>query len=161
MIENLSADTSKSLSILKNVILHEWEVLLREKISKSQHESSVILQDHVPHMIDQLITLLNEGRMEEEDIGKIHGSFRANLTDFSIADLMTEYSLLREVLITYLYPMGDQNSAMIIHKYIDILAKHSVCEFVEERNVHHVLPADIIVSEPEVLRRNPVIPVVN
>jgi hypothetical protein len=161
MIEDLTAETSKSISTLKNVILHEWEVLVRDVITHSRHESSIILQDHIPHLLDQLIILLDDGRVDEVEIGKSHGYFRATITDFSIADLLTEYSLLREVLITYLYPMGDQQGSLIIHKFLDILTKHAVVEFMNDRIIHHVLPLDTIGSEVEELRKNPVIPTVN
>jgi hypothetical protein len=154
-------ETGHSLSVLKNVILHEWEVLVREVIKHSRHESSIILQDHVPTLIDQLIGILKENKLDEVEVGKSHGYFRSTLTNFSIADLMTEFSLLREILVIYLYPFGNLECAMIIHKFIDILAKHSVVEFANDSILHRVVPINSIGNEVQEIKANPIIPTVN
>lgn len=154
-------DTGQSLNTLKNVILLEWERLVREVIKSSKHEPSVILQDHLPELLDQLAVVLRTGRVDEIEIGKCHGYHRSTLTDFCVSDLITEYSLLREILITYLYPMGDLACAMVIHKFIDIMTKHSVVEFINDQLVHRSIPIKPIGSELKEIRNNPVIPTIN
>jgi hypothetical protein len=160
-MEETCYETGHSLSVLKNVILHEWEQLVREVIASSRHESSIILQDHVPKLLDQLIDILKENKIDEVEVGKSHGYFRSTMTNFSIADLMTEYSLLREILVTYLYPFGNLECAMIIHKFIDILAKHSVVEFTNDSILHRVVPINSIGNEVQELKNNPVLPIAN
>ncbi len=149
--------TGESLSILKNVILDQWERLVREVISSSKHESSVILQDHIPHLLGQLELILKSGVIDEVELGKSHGYYRSTLTDFSVADIMTEYSLLRETLIAYLYPMGDMDCSKLIHKFVDILAKHAVVEFMNDQITHRSLSYEPIGSEVKELIDNPVI----
>lgn len=152
-------ETGHSLSVLKNVILHEWEMLVREVISSSQHESSIILQDHIPEILDQLEQILKEGKIDEKELGKHHGYYRSTLTRFSVGDLLTEYSLLREVLVVYLYPMGDLGCARLIHKYIDILSKHSTIEFINDQLLHRSLTIEELGDEVREIVENPVISV--
>lgn len=151
-------ETGHSLSILKNVILHEWEMLVRDVVSSSQHESSIILQDHIPEILDQLELILKEGVVDEIELGKHHGYYRSTLTNFSVSDLLTEYSLLREVILTYLYPMGDVGCSKLIHKYIDILAKHSVVEFINDQLLHRSLTIEQLGNESKEIVSNPLIP---
>ncbi len=147
----------QSLTILKNVILDQWERLVRQVIASSQHESSIILRDHIPHLLDQLELILKEGEINEVELGKSHGYHRSTMTDFSVADLMTEYSLLRETLITYLYPSGGIEGAKLIHKFVDILAKHSVVEFLNDQISHRTLTYEHMGNEVHELINNPVI----
>lgn len=158
---NACSATGNSLSTLKKVIILEWENLVREVVASSRHEPSIILQDHVPELLDQLTNILQTGKVDEIEIGKSHGYYRSTLTDFSVADLFTEYSLLREILITYLYPMGDLNCAKVIHKFIDILTKHAVVEFINDQLIHRSLPADQLGNEVHEIKSNPVIPTLN
>lgn len=153
------SQTGKSLSTLKNVILLEWETLVRGVISSSRHESSIIILDHVPDILDQLEGILNAGQLDEIELGKHHGYHRSRMTDFSLSDILTEYSLLREVLITYLYPLGDIDCAKTIHKFIDILLKHSAVEYVNAELLHRSLTMDRIGNEVHEMKSNPIIPI--
>lgn len=150
------SETGHSLFILRNVILHEWEVLVREVIKSAKHSSSIILHDHIPEILDQLEAILRDERIDEAELGKSHGYFRATLTNFSMADLLTEYSLLREVLLTYLYPMGSMECAKVIHKYIDIISKYSVIEYLNGQITHRTLSLEASGDESTELERNPV-----
>lgn len=158
---NSCFETGNSLSTLKNVIILEWEKLVREVVSASRHEPSIILHDHVPELLDQLANILQTGIVDEVEIGKSHGYYRSTLTHFSVEDIFTEYSLLREILVLYLYPMGDLNCARVIHKFIDILTKHAVMEFINDQLVHRVLPTDQLGSEVSEIKNNPIIPTIN
>lgn len=148
-----------SLSTLKNVIVTEWETLVRQVITSSRHESRMILLDHVPLILDQLLLIMDKEEIDEAELGKKHGYFRLTMTDFSIADVLTEYSLLREVLIGYLYPLGDIKCAKLVHKYIDILLKHSIVEYVTSQVVHRSLSVEPLGSEKQEMLKNPVIPI--
>jgi hypothetical protein len=151
-------EAGNSLSTLKNVILLEWENLVRNVISSSQHESTLILLDHMPKILDQLEGILKSGEVDETDLGKNHGYYRSTMTDFCLADIMTEYSLLREVLIGYLYPIGDVKCAKLIHKFIDILLKHSAIEFINSEILHRSLTVESLGSETQEIQNNPIIP---
>ena len=123
-------EVGNSLTKLKHAILLEWEKRVRNSIDELKHETSIILQDHIPDVIEQLARLLTSESMDNEELGKAHGFRRAALTKASLNDILQEYSLLRETLIDYLYPMGNIVCAKIVHKYIDILCKYSMVEFI-------------------------------
>ncbi len=161
MKEQFCVDAGHSLCTLKNVILLEWENLVRNVISSSQHESTLILLDHMPKILDQLEKILKEEYVDEAELGKNHGYYRSTMTDFSLADIMTEYSLLREVLIEYLYPMGDMRCAKLIHKFVDILLKHSAIEFINSQIMHRSLTVEPLGNEAHEIKANPVIPTPN
>lgn len=154
---NSFADTGHSLSVLRNVILHEWETLVRDVIHDSRHEPSILLLDHIPEILTQLEKILKDGELSEVELGKQHGYYRSTMTDFSLADLLTEYSLLREVLMVYLYPMGDLACARRIHKFLDILLKHSAVEFCNDQLLHRSLTVESAGNEIHDLRSNPAI----
>ncbi len=158
MENSFCIEAGNSLSTLKNVILLEWENNVRNVISSSQHESTLILMDHMPKILDQLETLLKAGKVDESELGKNHGYYRSTMTDFSVADIMTEYSLLREVLIRYLYPLGSLECAKLIHKFIDILLKHSAIEFINGQIMHRSLTVESLGSESQEIQDNPIIP---
>jgi hypothetical protein len=151
-------EAGKSLSTLRNVILMEWEMLVRNVIASSQHESTLILLDHIPKIIEQLEGILKAGVVDEVELGKNHGYYRSTMTDFSLTDIITEYSLLREVLVEYLYPMGDVRCAKLIHKFVDILLKHSAIEFVNSQIMHRSLTIESLGSETNEIHSNPIIP---
>ncbi len=150
-------ETGESLSKLKKVILSHWEEQVRKVITNSKHEPSIILSDHIPELLDQLICILRDGEINEIELGKSHGFQRAMLTRYSVADLLTEFSLLRETLIDYLYPMGDQQCAKIVHKFIDILSKHSTIEFINDMLMKQSFNRQQLGSEVNEIKNNPII----
>ena len=123
-------DVGDSLTKLKHAILLEWEKRVRGSIQEMKHENNIILHNHIIEILEQLARLLSTGEMDSEELGKAHGFQRAALTKSSLNDILQEYSLMRETLIDYLYPMGNIICAKIVHKYIDILCKYSMVEFI-------------------------------
>lgn len=150
-------ETGQSLDTLKSVIMLEWEKLVREVIISSKGEPSIILEDHIPVLLDQLSGILRTGDVDELEIGKSHGYFTSTMTKFSVADILTEYSLLREILITYLYPIGEPGCAKVIHKFLDILMKHAVVEYMNNESVHRSLPQEKMDNEISEIKNNPII----
>lgn len=161
MNESAFIETGQSLTTLKRVILIEWETLLRKVIDSSQHETTIILMDHIPEILDQLINILKTGTVDEKELGKNHGYYRWILSNYSLADVMTEYSFLREVLIHNLYPMGSMECSKLIHKFLDILAKHSVVEYFNNQAIRQSRYVEPIGDEVQEILENPVIPIVS
>jgi hypothetical protein len=160
MNESPHYQTGQSLETLKRVILVEWETLMRKVIASSQHETTIILMDHIPEILDQLISILKEGTVDEKELGRNHGYYRWLMSNYSLADVMTEFSLLREVLIHNLYPMGGVESAKVIHKFLDILAKHSVIEYLNNKGVQSPNRPQPLGHEFKEIKGNPIIPTV-
>lgn len=157
MVDSSYQETGKSLAILKEVILLDWETLLRKVVDSSEHESTIILLDHIPDILNQLEIILKEGRVDERELGKHHGYYRSLMSKYSVADVLTEYSLLREVLIHHLYPMGGINCTKLVHKFLDILAKYSVTEYLKSQETLRSLPAERLGSETKEILENPII----
>jgi hypothetical protein len=148
-------ETGQSLEKLKEVILSHWIGLVKENISNSKNERSVILMDHIPSIIDQLIEILKKGEVSEVELGKSHGFQRAVLTNYSLGDIFDEYSLLRKALMQYLYPMGDIHCAKLVHKFIDIISKHSAIEFLNDQKHKGTPERQEHGSELEEIKENP------
>lgn len=157
MDKQACSEVGASLLNLRNVILIGWENLARNVIKQAEKESTPILLDHMPEIIDQLIKILQEGEMDEVELARAHAIQRAILTQYSTGDIISEFSLLRETMIDYLYPMGDIDCAKLVHKYIDILCKHSVVEFKNDQLLAGNLRKEQIVNEIKEIKTNPVI----
>lgn len=150
-------ETGEALFKLKKVVLNHWEDLVREVVANSKHQPSIILRNHIPDLIDQLINILRHGEVDENELGKSHGFQRAMLTNYSVADLITEFSLLRETLIDYLYPMGNIDCTKLVHKFIDILCKHSTIEFFNDVSMRQSIQRQELGSENREIKANPII----
>lgn len=157
MEEKLCHDIGSSLELLKDVILDHWEGLVKESITKAADQDTIILKDHMPEIIDQLIYILKEKSMEELELGKSHGFHRLILTNFSIQDILKEFSLFRETIIDYLYPMGAIDCSKLVHKYIDIVQKNSIAEFLNDLPIASRVEKNYYGSELQELKSNPVI----
>lgn len=150
-------ETGKKLELLKEVIIDHWERLVRESITQSLHEDTIILHDHFGEIIDNLILILKGDKFDEAELGKAHGFHRVILTSFSLQDVLKEYSLFRETIVDYLYPMGDIRCTKLVHKYIDIVLKNSVVEFLKDLQIYTRVLHETPGSEIEELKNNPVI----
>lgn len=157
MKEKLCHEIGCSLQLLKEVILDHWEQLVRDSIAKAVHQDAIILKDHMPEIIDQLIYILKEKSLDELEVGKSHGFHRLVLTNFSIQDVLKEFSLFRETIIDYLYPMGAIDCSKLVHKYIDIVQKNSISEFLNDLPIASRVDKNHFGSELQELESNPVI----
>lgn len=131
------------LEKLKDVIIDHWIELVKISVPVAREESRYILKDHMGEIIDNLILLLKRNELNEIELGKAHGMHRLTYTRFSLQDIQREYSLLRESLIDYLYPMGNFKCAKLLHRYIDIIARNSTSEFLKHINI------DVRIERPD------------
>lgn len=151
------SEVASSFKKLKTLVLSEWESQVRDSIKRSTHEDSIILLDHMGEIVDGIISILESGEFDEVEYGKAHGFQRAIMTNFSIGDLLEEYSLLRVVIIEYFYPMGDLKCARMVHRYLDILCKHAVLEFLKVSTISAELIQDSEGSEIQEFKSDPAI----
>ncbi len=91
----------------KERILSLWEQRLRQRVAAAGHEPSLILINTLPMVLDQLAQALSAEHprrtaTEGSTIGHEHGGERVRLTHFRLEDLITEYKLLRQVLVEIL-----------------------------------------------------------
>jgi hypothetical protein len=87
-------------------IMQRWEVRARNEVSASLHQDSLVLQNSLPLYLNQLVDELSTQtetvpanvlatQVETTRIGKQHGHERAGYADYSMAQLIFEYHILR------------------------------------------------------------------
>ncbi len=121
---------AEKIESLSPLILSEWQKNVLTNLEKRKKETFIILLDHMPEILNSLVDSLKQGSRDDIELAKAHGFQRAVLTQFDITDILNEFSLLRETLISYLYPIGSLEGACYLHWYIDSLSKNSVLEFI-------------------------------
>ncbi|MES2769292.1 MAG: ATP-binding protein [Bdellovibrionota bacterium] len=124
----------------KRRILELWEKKVRVKCPEIRGQPRIELLDHLPQFIDRLFAAL---RKEEhhtemkrtEHVSKIHGNLRSKIEDYSLAEVLREYSILRLAVIEilsedHILSAEEQN---IIHILIDEAEVVAGTEFSESR----------------------------
>jgi signal transduction histidine kinase len=94
-------------------IMQMWEDRARNEVSEAMHHNSLVLQDSLPEYLNQLIDELSTkiertpariraDKVESTRIGKQHGHDRAGYANYSMAQLIFEYHILRQVIFQVL-----------------------------------------------------------
>ncbi len=94
-------------------IMQRWEERARDEVQASMHKDSLVLQDHLPEYLDQLVDELSTridrtparitaDEIKSTRIGKKHGHERAGYADYSMNQLIFEYHILRQVIFQVL-----------------------------------------------------------
>ena len=97
------ANAADRLLANKERILSLWEERLRTTVTVAGRESSSILINTLPAVLDQLAEALSPDHPRKtatdgSTVGQEHGGERVRLTHFRLEDLITEYRILRQVL---------------------------------------------------------------
>ena len=127
---------SKLLIDKISIIIKMWEDRVRACIQNSQFETSGILIDHLPDLMIQIAETLDHDNPEHylEDnkySAREHAKFRAFNTNFSLVELVKEYSLLRDIIFEILFQeqIPELYQIQILHKFIDEAIQSAVKEF--------------------------------
>ena len=107
------SNAADRLEANKERILSLWQERLRATVTAARREPSLILINTLPAVLDQLAEALSPEHprrtaTEGSTAGQEHGGERVRLTQFRLEDLITEYTLLRQVLSEVL----DEHSAL-------------------------------------------------
>lgn len=105
--------TSEHLQQQAPRIMQMWEERARAEVSASIHQDSLVLQNSLPHYLEQLVDELStqikrtparikNDQIESTRIGKLHGEGRAGFADYSMTQLIFEYHILRQVIFQVL-----------------------------------------------------------
>src|SRR4051794_19650912 len=100
----------------KERILWLWEERLRKAVAAAGREPSLILVNTLPAVLDQLAEALSpehprKTATDGSTVGQEHGGERVRLTQFRLEDLISEYTILRQVLAAVLEENGALSSA--------------------------------------------------
>ena len=109
----MATPTAQILRRKSKIIMERWEVRARKEVSSSFGTTSLSLQDALLGHLDQLALALDQSvdtlpkdiaihTRHEWGVGKEHGRDRANTAGYSIAEVIFEYRIFRQVIIQVL-----------------------------------------------------------
>ncbi len=120
------ASAAERLLAGKERVMLLWEQRLREQVPAAATERHPILIDTLPALLDNLAEALSSQHprgtaVEGTTIAEEHGGERVRLTHFRLQDVIAEYKLLREVLVTFLdeHESLTKEERRILHTSID------------------------------------------
>lgn len=141
------ADHFRKISVIltehRSSIINEWEKKVRLTIPSAKHQSTPTIVHHLPYMLENLTDLFKDDGISVSQkisdityFNRIHGEQRATQTNFSLEEVLKEFSLLRETIIEHLYPLItlELDSAKVIHQYVDQSIANTVLEFERLQN---------------------------
>src|SRR5687768_4229784 len=103
-------DTSQRLAELTPLILDRWEERVRRDLPGSRHQDAPLLRDHLPVVLLEIAQALSpaspDGQAAMIEVSQQHGNERAWQSDYSLDQVLREYSLLRSVVIDALESDG-------------------------------------------------------
>lgn len=106
-------------------IIHTWEARVRDKIGSAQKQTISVLQAHLPEILKNLV--LNTSPQanaisfaEAGELGKSHGEQRANLSGYTVTQIIEEYRILRKVIFEILEE-EDIPTAQLREVILDVL----------------------------------------
>lgn len=103
---------SERLKNLKEEIIEKWKDRLCSEIPAANSQSPSELRNSVPQFIDTLCKYLTPEALkpfhydEVNEISQEHGEQRAGLAGYSLIQMLKEYQILREVIISSLEEQG-------------------------------------------------------
>lgn len=120
-------------------VLNRWEVQVRSRSPAARTKSKFALQDHLPGFVQTVATALDthESCVKEncqKELGEVHGQQRATFPDYSLAEVMDEYTVLRKTLKDFLKSTkADLDSYEIVDELIDQAMVTAAAEFTDAR----------------------------
>lgn len=101
------SETGKLLIEQREVVMKRWEADVRLENSRVAQLESPILIDTLPSFIDNLAEALSPeyprgNATEDSTVAQEHGGERARVTNYRLSDLLMEYQVLREVVLSLL-----------------------------------------------------------
>lgn len=124
------------LTTHKGLILKRWEELSIAKVPEAKNLSRGILRDHIPQVFDAMCEVLETRKMKSApEVSKAHGSQRSFATDYSLSEVMTEYTILKNVIFDELSKIkfDDFTDWRLIDTFFDSSISHAVTQFVDLR----------------------------
>lgn len=127
-INRMTNQTSSRLKQNSQKIIEIWEARVRAEIDASKHQSSLALRDSLPKYLNHLADELSDPsertsseiittKLKSIRVSIEHGQERAKYADYSLSQLIFEYSILRQVIFQALEteaPLGVRERDIII-----------------------------------------------
>jgi PAS domain S-box-containing protein len=133
-------DAGTRLRSVKGQILRHWEEGVRRHLAAAQVQPTPALRNHLPHFLDNLADALSDPDVRDEsrynaELGKAHGGQRVSLPLYSLAQVLTEYHVLRRVVFEVLEAVAPLAPRVrnLVDAFIDIGMITAASEFVHVR----------------------------
>lgn len=120
----------------KEKILQIWEKASIEKFPNSTGMSRLAIRDHLPNVFDALCTILETGIYKSpENLSKVHGQQRFSFGNYTLLEVMEEYSLLKNVIFDEMIALNELTlkEVRLIDRFFDSASSTAAVEFVELR----------------------------
>ena len=133
-------DVAALLKAKTEQILSSWEQEARHELDPAQTQSKLALRDEIPLFLSRLAAGLSakteQHQFEErKDTGKQHGKERARQPDYTLEQVLLEYHLLRDIILSELECEIDLSKTenRIINYSIDHAMREAAIHFTELR----------------------------
>lgn len=131
---------STQLHGIKEKILSAWEQRVRGDISSSAEQTKPVLRNMLPELLDNLVANLAMNSADSDfdvagDIGIKHGQQRAALLNYSVAQVLLEYRMLRQVIFEILEEENIPTAEVrdVILNVLDEGIQKAITQFSAER----------------------------
>ncbi len=117
----------------KEKLMVRWEKVSLAKLPDAQELSRTTIRDHIPHVFSALCDVLKTGVLKiPEELSKTHGRQRSWSTDYSLSEVMSEYSFLKNVIYDELMSveLATLENLRLIGKFFDEATAIATVEFV-------------------------------
>src|SRR5437763_4556295 len=89
------------------VIMDLWEAGIRRLVPATEGHGSPVTRDHIPRFLLEMAEAISpvsgpECANEKFRISRMHGAERAGLPDYSLVEVLQEYTLLRKTILEVL-----------------------------------------------------------
>jgi len=113
--------TSNRIKQCHEKIMHRWELSAKAQLPAAREQDRPALRNHIPNLLNSISEALVPGAFprqvsESKEIAKEHGGQRTELSGYSVAQVLTEYNLLRKIIIEVLdadVPLNIQEREVI------------------------------------------------
>jgi signal transduction histidine kinase len=138
--EQLLAAGGSPAALIRNkqAIIGEFQRRLRERLPSARRESSPIILNTLPAFITRLaLALAPDSELdfasEYSNIALAHGNERARLTNYSLAEVIHEYQILREILMRTLRAEAalSREEWDLVHRSIDEAIAEAAVAYVQ------------------------------
>lgn len=128
--------TSCLLREVKENVLSKWEGIAKAKLPAAEEKSRQSIRDHLPELVDALCDVIESKTFESpKEISKTHGRQRFSFGDYTLAQVIAEYSLLKNVIydLTMTDSTVDRYSFRLIDFFFDAAVTAAASEFMSLR----------------------------
>lgn len=113
---------SEVLNRVKGRIMHEWESNVRRDVHLASNQTGPALRAQLPEILENLASNLSTGANASTldaagEIGRAHGEQRAGLSEYTHAQVLAEYRILRKVIFNVLadehFPVSEKRDTIL------------------------------------------------